>query len=67
MLAPKAVAAAEDAEAAGAGHDAISGGSRTGNVAMMKELIDLGADPKAKAPDGSGGVIPRQAAANWTP
>ena len=24
---------------------------------MMKDLIELGADPKAKAPDGSGGVM----------
>lgn len=29
----------------------------TGNVAMMKQLIALGADPKAKSPDGSGGVL----------
>jgi uncharacterized protein len=28
-----------------------------GNVAMMKELIALGADPKAKTPDGAGGLL----------
>jgi len=31
--------------------------AQTGNVEMLKELIALGADPKAKGPDGSGGVM----------
>jgi len=31
--------------------------AESGNLAMMKELIKLGADPKAKTPDGAGGLL----------
>jgi ankyrin repeat protein len=41
----------------GAGLTPFLEAAQTGNVAMLKELIALGADPKAKGPDGSGGVI----------
>src|SRR5207249_8656321 len=31
--------------------------AESGNVAIMRELIALGADPKAKTPDGAGGLL----------
>jgi ankyrin repeat protein len=31
--------------------------AETGNVTMMKALIEMGADPKVKAPDGTGALL----------
>ena len=31
--------------------------AQTGSVAMIQELVKLGADPKGKLPDGTGGIL----------
>jgi ankyrin repeat protein len=41
----------------GGGTTAFLVAAQTGNVAMIRELVQLGADPKGKLPDGTGGVL----------